>query len=147
MISCFSKLAGKTSGHLCYSNDTDIMPPHPEKLVKIFGLGKSKIASCSGNGCYVLEKISGKQWKLYLHPAQRFLSDPQRGRQFRYMANRWVSCLKEAPVSQLLEQKLSFHFALGELESGSSADSMQTVKLSGQTGCEILPGSYLIDLK
>ncbi len=131
----------------CYSNDTDIMPPHPEKLVKIFGRGKSKIASCSGNGCYVLEKISEKQWKLHLHPAQRFLSDPQRGRQFRHMANRWVSCLKEAPVSQLLEQKLSFHFALGELESVSSADSMQTVKLSDQTGCEILPGSYLINLK
>ena len=131
----------------CYSNDTDIVPPKPEKLVKIFGRGKSELASCSGNGCYVLEKISEKQWLLHLHPAQKFLADPQRGRQFRPMANRWISCLKEAPVSQLLEQLLTFRFSLGELKNVSSLDTKETIHISNSSSCELHPGDYLITLR
>ena len=131
----------------CYSNDTDIVPPQPEKLVKIFGRGKSELASCSGNGCYVLEKVSEKQWKLHLHPAQKFLADPQRGRQFRSMANRWISCLKEPPVSQLLEQVLTFRFSLGELENIVSLDTKETIQISDPESCELHPGNYLITLR
>ena len=131
----------------CYSNDTDIVPPQPEKLVRIFGRGKSELASCSGNGCYVLEKISEKQWLLHLHPAQKFLADPQRGRQFRPMANRWISCLKEAPVSQLLEQVLTFRFSLGELKNVSSLDTKETIHISDPECCELHPGDYLITLR
>ena len=131
----------------CYSNDTDIVPPQPEKLVKIFGRGKSELASCSGNGCYVLEKISEKQWLLHLHPAQKFLADLQRGRQFRPMANRWISCLKEAPVSQLLEQVLTFRFSLGELEKVSSLGTKETIQISDSGSCELHPGDYLITLR
>jgi hypothetical protein len=131
----------------CYSNDTDIVPPQPEKLVKIFGRGKSALASCSGNGCYVLEKVSEKQWKLHLHPAQKFLADPQRGRQFRSMANRWISCLKEAPVSQLLEQVLTFRFTLGEIKEISSLDTMETIRTTDSSSCDLYPGNYLITLE
>ena len=131
----------------CYSNDTDIVPPQPKKLVKIFGRGKSALASCSGNGCYVLEKVLEKQWKLHLHPAQKFLADPQRGRQFRSMANRWISCLKEAPVSQLLEQVLTFRFTLGEIKEISSLDTMETIRTTDSSSCDLYPGNYLITLE
>ena len=131
----------------CYSNDTDIVPPQPEQLVKIFGRGKSKIASSSGNGCYVLEKIAEKQWKLHLHPSQKFLADPQRGRRFRAMANRWISCLKEGPVSQLMEQKVTFRFSLGNLESVTSLDTTKNIVLSDPDRCELMPGIYLINIR
>lgn len=130
----------------CYSSDTETEPADRKKLRKIFGRGKSPAASCSGSGCYVLEKISDTEWVLHLHPAQKFLSDPQRGRQFRHMANRWVSCLKEAPVSQLLEERLVFSFSLepwkkitdvsGETEYTQESDG--TVRLA--------PGTYRIRL-
>ena len=131
----------------CYSNDTEIIPPQPERLVKIFGRGKSEIASCSGNGCYVLEKIAEKQWKLHLHPSQKFLADPQRGRQFKSMANRWISCVKEAPVSQLLEQKVTFRFSLGNWESVTSLDTMENIRLLDPESCELTPGTYLITIQ
>ena len=96
----------------CHSNNTAIEPPNRNSLKKVFGRGASPVASCSGTGCYVLEKTSPSEWLLHLHPSQQFLSDPQRGRQFKHMANRWISCLKEPPVSQLREDSLSFRFLL-----------------------------------
>ena len=59
----------------CYSTDTDADVPDRKSLRKIFGRGKSHLASCSGNGCYVLKKISASEWLLHLHPSQRYLAD------------------------------------------------------------------------
>lgn len=130
----------------CYSNDTDVIPPNTDCLEKIFGRGKSSIASCSGNGCYVLEKKSDSQWILHLHPAHRFLSDPQRGRQYRTMANRWISCIKEPPISQLREDMLDFHFFLSTLQKVTSLSSQTDFPLKDTHSVCLPPGDYLITL-
>ena len=132
----------------CYSADTDAEVPDRKTLEKIFGRGKSPLASCSGNGCYVLEKESDTEWILHLHPAQKYLTDPQRGRQFRHMANRWISCIKEPPVSQLLETRLEFSFTLAPWKeiiplSGIPAE----IPLSGIDSARLLPGDYRIILQ
>ena len=130
-----------------YSNDTDRVPPSPETLEKIFGRGTSVAASCSGNGCYVLEKCAEKEWFLHLHPAQKFLCDPQRGRQYRHMANRWISCIKEPPVSQISDRAVEFTFKLAPCESITSVDGRICGELT-ERGTRLLhPGDYRIKLK
>ena len=130
----------------CYSNDTDIAPPDLNSLNKIFGRGKSSVASCSGNGCYVLEKKSDDLWILHLHPAQRFLTDPQRGRQFKNMANRWISCLKEQPVSQLREDMLDFSFFLSPLQKVTSLSMQEDFPLKDNHSACLPPRDYLLTL-
>jgi hypothetical protein len=74
----------------------------------------------------VLTRIDANAWRLELHPAQRTVGEPGRGRAFRGMANRYVNCLKEPPVSILLEDRLEFHLlafkavAVRELGSGTA---------------------------
>jgi hypothetical protein len=63
------------------------------------------------------------------------------------MANRWISCLKEAPVSQLLEQKVTFCFSLGSWESVTSLDTMENIRLLEPESCELMPGTYLITIQ
>ncbi|MBR5079292.1 MAG: hypothetical protein IKX30_11185 [Victivallales bacterium] len=130
----------------CYSTNTDVVPPELNSLNKIFGRGKSSVASCSGNGCYVLEKKSDDLWTLHLHPAQRFLADPQRGRQFKTMANRWISCLKEPPVSQLREDMLDFSFFLSPLQKVTSLSMQEDFPLKDNHSACLPPGDYLLTL-
>ena len=132
----------------CYSTDTDADVPDIKSLRKIFGRGKSHLASCSGNGCYVLEKISASEWLLHLHPSQRYLSDPQRGRQFRHMANRWISCLKEPPVSQLKEDVLEFSFLLGTWqEIKPLSQGVGDIVRLDEHSARLAPGDYRIILE
>lgn len=130
----------------CYSNDTETEVPDRKSLRKIFGRGKSPLASCSGNGCYVLEKVSESEWVLHLHPAQQYLIDPQRGRQFRHMANRWVSCLKEPPVSQLREDTLLFSFTLAPWKKITDLSGSTEFERTKEGSVRLAPGDYKIKL-
>ncbi|MBO4649079.1 MAG: hypothetical protein J5806_13085 [Lentisphaeria bacterium] len=131
----------------CYSTDTEISVPDTETLRKIFGRGRSPLASCSGNGCYVLEKESDPVWVLHLHPAQKYLTDPQRGRQFRHMANRWISCLTEPPVSQLREDMLEFRFTLAPWRKIAPLGNDEAeIPLLDECSARLAPGDYRIVL-
>ena len=132
----------------CYSADTETKVNNPKTLRKIVGRGRSPLATCSGNGCYVLERKSEDEWVLHLHPAQKYLSDPQRGKQFRFMANRWISCLKEPPVSLLKEDWLEFRFALAPWRKICKLDDEQTeFPLLDDCSAKLAPGDYRIFLK
>ena len=120
--------------------------PDRKSLRKIFGRGRSQLAACSGNGCYVLEKVSDAEWILHLHPAQKFLTDPQRGRQFRHMANRWVSCLREPPVSQLREDTLQFSFTLAPWKSITDLSGSTEYERTEEGSVRLAPGDYKIKL-
>ena len=130
-----------------YSNDNEKELPSPETLEKIFGRGSSVAASCSGNGCYVLEKCAEKEWLLHLHPAQKFLCDPQRGRQYRHMANRWVSCTKEPPVSQISDRAVEFAFKLAPVESITAVNGEVCCNVTAGNKWMLHPGDYRIRLK
>ena len=128
----------------CHSNDTEMRPADLTSLRKIFGRGKSPVASCSGNGCYVLEKASDSEWVLHLHPAQQYLADPQRGRQFRHMANRWVSCLREPPVSLLREDTLLFSLMLAPWRKITDLSGNIEYAMTDEHSARLAPGSYRI---
>ena len=130
----------------CHSNNTERRPADLSSLRKIFGRGKSPVASCSGNGCYVLEKTTDSEWVLHLHPAQQFLADPQRGRQFRHMANRWVSCLKEPPVSLLREDTLLFSLMLAPWRKITDLSGNTEYAMTDEHSARLAPGSYRIFL-
>ncbi|MBQ7179489.1 MAG: hypothetical protein IJS08_18875, partial [Victivallales bacterium] len=130
----------------CHSNDTEMRPADLTSLRKIFGRGKSPVASCSGNGCYVLVKATDSEWVLHLHPTQQYLADPQRGRQFRHMANRWVSCLKEAPVSLLREDTLLFSLMLAPWRKITDLSGNTEYAMTDEHSARLAPGSYRIFL-
>ena len=125
-----------------YTNDTDEVPPAPERLRKIIGRGKSCAASSSGNGCYILLRQSETEWELEVFPDQKFLMDPTRGRTYRSMANRYVNCRKEPPVSQTMRRNVTFSFDLHPLK--------ECRNISGEKICVernkiyIFPGRYIL---
>lgn len=98
----------------CHSGDCSVPPVDPASLRLVCGRGSSPLVSCDGNGIYMLRHRSGGVWEFSLFPAQRYLREPARGRAFLSMANRFVSCLREQPVSQLSERPLRLRFPLFE---------------------------------
>lgn len=98
----------------CHSGDCSVPPVDPASLRLVCGRGSSPLVSCDGNGIYMLRHRSGSVWEFSLFPAQRYLREPARGRAFLSMANRFVSCLREQPVSQLSERPLRLRFPLFE---------------------------------
>jgi hypothetical protein len=125
-----------------YSNDTDITLEAPEKLSRIAGRKSSCFASSSGNGCYFLEKNNEKEWLLTLLPNQRFLADVTRGRTYKTMANRYVNCLKEPPVSQLRHEKVDFTLRIFKIIECRDENGLP-VEVKDAT-VSIMPGKYIL---
>lgn len=94
----------------CHVSDAAEEPLDRNALRLVCGCGSSPMVSCSGNGFHILEKQPDGSWRFTLFPAQRYLMEPARGRAFLSMANRYVNCLRELPVSMLLEKKLIVRF-------------------------------------
>ena len=130
-----------------YSGDNTVPLGDAARLRIVSGRGKSLFAQSSSNGCYFLEKKEDREWLLTIFPAQRFLSDPGRGRTYRFMANRYVNCLKEPPVSQLSEKKVDFKLNAFELLSCRDARSGREIPVAGDGSVLVAPGSYLLEVK
>lgn len=130
-----------------YSNDNDIPLGDVSALKIVSGRGKSRFAESRSNGIYFLEKKNDQEWLLVIFPAQRFLSDPGRGKTYRSMANRYVNCLKEPPVSQLLEQKVDFKMNAFEISSCKSAEDGTDFPVASDKTLLLPPGSYLLKVK
>ncbi len=95
------------------SNDWEI---DATRLTEVSGRGASRFAESDANGCYFLHRLSGNTWRLSLFPAQRYLCEPGRGKAYRPMANRYVNCLKEPPVSQLQERAIEFQLKTNRIK-------------------------------
>lgn len=130
-----------------YSNDNAVPLGDVSKLETVSGRGKSLFAESESNGCYFLEKKSDREWLLEIFPAQRFLSDPGRGKTYRQMANRYVDCRKEPPVSQLFEKKIDFKLNALKLVSCREAGSGKNIPVSADGSVLVAPGSYLLKVQ
>ena len=113
----------------------------------VSGRGKSLFAESGSNGAYFLEKKNDHEWILDIFPAQCFLSDPGRGKTYRFMANRYVNCLKEPPVSQLSERKVDFKLNALELISCEEAANGKTIPVASDGSILVAPGTYLLKVK
>jgi len=129
-----------------YSNTTDYQPDEPDKITFILGHGNSVAADCSGNGCYFLRKQSENVWLLELMRDQGYIVDPGRGKCYRGMSNRYISCLTNQPVSLLYERSVSFRFKLGEVISCADADGKNIPPESGGV-LNLRAGKYTLTVK
>lgn len=127
-----------------YSNSNDIELEDVSTLELVSGRGNSRFASCDGNGFYLLEKIDSAHWRLTLFPRQQFVMAPERGKAYRPMANRYVNCLKEPPVSILKEQRV--HFRLNAFTITEAACALGGCPIEVGAGGElcIQAGTYLL---
>ena len=130
-----------------YSNDNTIPLGDVSALKIVSGRGKSLFAESASNGIYFLERKNEHEWSLEIFPAQRFLSDPGRGRTYRSMANRYVNCLKEAPVSLLFEKKVDFKLNALKLVSCKNADDGTEIPVAADGSILVTPGSYLLKVE
>ncbi len=135
----------RDAGKMIFSNSDDTEPTDRDALAEILGHGTGTVAACDGNGCYYLKKSDDKTWKLVLFPDQKYLRDPARGKIYRGMANRYISCLTEPPVSQLMERKIRFEFRLAKVRTCLSADGVSYLPDDCGNGTLTLPaGSYTL---
>ncbi len=130
----------------CYSNSNTEPLENIERLVKVVGRGSSLFAECSGNGCYFLEKKSERKWSLTLMPKQAFTMDPGRGKSYRGMANRYVNCLKEPPVSILFEEEIEFRLVARKLISATASDG-KAITPEDDGKVRLAAGEYLLEVE
>lgn len=126
-----------------YSNDNDVELGDISRLELVSGRGKSRFASCSGNGFYVLERTEKNVWNLTLFPSQRYLMVPERIQQNHFMANRFISCIAAPPVSQLLETKLEFRLNALRVRS-VTAKSGEIIEISENGTFTVEAGEFQI---
>jgi hypothetical protein len=62
-----------------YSNSNDSLPPAPQELRRIWGVGSSALVQYQGNGAYFLDKIADGDWLLEVYPDTVTLRDPYTG--------------------------------------------------------------------
>ena len=129
-----------------FSNPTDAAPENPETLESVTGHGGSPVAECSGNGCFFLKRQSAKVWTLELMHDQAYIADPGRGKCYRGMANRYISCLSNPPVSLLYERKVRFRFKLGKVVSCLAEDG-KNIPPETDGSLELAAGSYTLTLE
>lgn len=135
----------KTNDFFGYTVANDWELPEMKTLRRVAGRFSSRFAESDGNGAYFLEKIGENQWKLDIFPEHKLLADPTRGRTYRYMANRYVNCQKEPPVSQLRNQRINFRLKALTLRSCTDGEG-KAVEVK-ENGVEIVPGSYILHVK
>ena len=58
-----------------YTSDPIDEPGNPSTLRRIWGVGRSSLASCDGKGAYFLDKLEDGVWRLQLYPDVRVLAE------------------------------------------------------------------------
>ncbi len=59
-----------------YSNTTDVVPPRPELLRHIAGVGSSPVVEYEGTGAYFLDRLAAGVWRLEVYPDVFWVADP-----------------------------------------------------------------------
>lgn len=63
-----------------YTGVPTVDPPDPDRLRRIYGVGRSVVAACNGQGLYFLDKVEEGVWRLQLYPDLFQVNDPYDGR-------------------------------------------------------------------
>ncbi|OQA79661.1 MAG: hypothetical protein BWY31_04201 [Lentisphaerae bacterium ADurb.Bin242] len=129
-----------------YSNSNTEPLENIGQLERVVGRGNSLFAECSGNGCYFLEKKSDRKWSLTLMPKQAFMMDPGRGKSYRRMANRYVNCRKEPPVSMLFEEEIDFRLIAKKIVSATTDDG-KIIFADADGNVRLAPGEYTLEVE
>jgi len=65
-----------TDSVFAYTGSTTTVPPHPETLVRVAGVGSSRVVTYTGTGAYFLDRLARGVWRLELYPDADPVEDP-----------------------------------------------------------------------
>ena len=65
-----------TATAFLHSNDTRSLPPAPERLERVAGVGRSPVVDYDGTGAYFLDRLAPGQWRLEVYPDAVWVNDP-----------------------------------------------------------------------
>ncbi len=137
----------KTDTAFRYSASNDVPIENANTLTVISGRGNSELIESDGNGFYMLVKESEKKWTLTVCANQEFIRDPQRGKSYKFMSNRFVSCLSEPPVSLLKDEPITFLIKFATVRSVQAKDSCQQIHIAGDQHFSVPAGEYVLTLE
>lgn len=125
-----------------YANGSTSAPPHPEKLVRIAGVGRSTLVDYSGTGAYFLDKIRDGIWRLEVYGDIVQLSDPfARRADLRHPD-------PQSPSMRLIDRTRPMRLKLSDLGDAYFAWRIDkpTTNVSQAAGgaCDVRPGVYLL---
>lgn len=59
-----------------HAGDTDAVPPRPERLERVAGVGRSPVVDYEGSGAYFLDRLAPGVWRLEVYPDAVRVDDP-----------------------------------------------------------------------
>ncbi|MBR5079277.1 MAG: hypothetical protein IKX30_11110 [Victivallales bacterium] len=68
-----------TETEFLYTNNTETVPPNPQALKRVWGVGNSPLIRYSGTGAYFLDKQDTGDWLLEVYPDALIVKDPYVG--------------------------------------------------------------------
>lgn len=68
-----------TETEYLYSNNPVTLPPKPAALERVYGCGRSSVASSNGSGAYFLDRIRSGVWRFQIYPSVMTVADPFSG--------------------------------------------------------------------
>lgn len=117
-----------------YTADPIDPPPAPEKLRRVWGVGKSPVAASTGNGIYFLDKAADGVWSLQLYPSVFTVRDEYSGG-----TRLKVTVLPESSILTVNLPDLGTTFRVRAAGNG-------TVVAQSREGCVTLaPGDYVLE--
>ena len=119
--------------YLYTANPIDL-PPAPEKLRRIWGVGASSVASATGNGTYFLDKAAEGIWRLQLYPDVFSVRDEFSGGKE----------LKQVLLSDLRTMHISLP-DLGDMFRVRDAATGKEIARAREGRMRLAPGDYVLE--
>jgi hypothetical protein len=122
-----------TETDFLYSNTTKTVPPAPQSLRRVWGVGESAVVSYAGTGAYFLDRYGDGAWRLHVYPDAVVVADPYSGGSAEKVRLLWAT------------HPMSLRFP--ELAEGFSCrreESPEPAQVATASTVRVTPGSYLL---
>lgn len=119
-----------------YSNSSKLVPPRPEALKHIAGVGRSPVVNYTGSGAYFLDKLASGIWRLEIMPDVIPLSDPfaKASPQKKVRGIEW-----NAHTMNIRLPNLGKGYSIAGINKGNSVQSEAREK-----AIQVSPGAYIL---
>ena len=122
-----------TETEYLYSNNPITPPPSPSSLERVYGCGRSSVASSDGSGAYFLDRVRAGVWRLQVYPSVMTVADPFSG--------------TAAKKTALVPGDVSMHVHLPDLGEAFTVRRIPGGEIAGEAegGAVVLaPGDYVL---
>lgn len=123
-----------TDTDFMHTNNTDSMPPKPQALTRVWGVGSSPLVTTNGNGAYFLDKLDDGDWLFEVYPNAVIVRDPFSG--------------EDTEKVRLTDPTLTFSIKLPNLQGDATLTRLDAasspVAIHSGKPFSIAPGQYRI---